>query len=152
MRSKFFQESRAINCQDIEELRRFCCEETDTARQLRTDELSTQHERNPTTVSQLLTQNSGFAEQREFPGRCKRILRSRDSEQLWIIPRSRQPLNFPSPIGKLSRDSGLPLDTRSTMGASGNVFASLPAREGPSSALFENSRNLASSSCGFWTR
>ena len=34
------------------------------------------------------------------------------------------------------------------MGTSGNVIASLPARDGPSSALFENSRNLASSSCG----
>ena len=44
----------------------------------------------------------------------------------------------------LSRDSGLPLD----METSGNVFESLPAREGPSAALFENSKNLASSSCG----
>ena len=34
------------------------------------------------------------------------------------------------------------------MGIPGNVFESLPAREGPSSAFFENSRNLASSSCG----
>ena len=33
------------------------------------------------------------------------------------------------------------------MGTSGNVFQ-LPAREGPPAALFENSRNLASSSCG----
>ena len=47
-----------------------------------------------------------------------------------------------------SRDSGLPLDTRNTMGSLGNVFESLLAREGPSSALFENSQNLASSSCG----
>ena len=47
-----------------------------------------------------------------------------------------------------SRDSGLPLDTRNTMGTSRNVFENLPAREGPSSALFENSRNLVSSSCG----
>ena len=46
------------------------------------------------------------------------------------------------------RDSGSPRDTRNTMGTSGYVFESLPAREGPSSAIFENSRNLASSSCG----
>ena len=57
MRSRFFQGSRARNCQEIDELRRICCEETDRARQLRIDELSMQLERHPTTVSQLLTQS-----------------------------------------------------------------------------------------------
>ena len=54
----------------------------------------------------------------------------------------------------LSRDSGLPLDTRNKMGTSGNVFESLPARGEPSSGLFENSKNFASSSCGLasWKR
>ena len=47
-----------------------------------------------------------------------------------------------------SRDSGLPRDTRNVRGTSGNVVESLPAREGPSSGSSENSRNLASSSCG----
>ena len=37
------------------------------------------------------------------------------------------------------------------VGISGNVIESLLAREGPSSALFNNSRNLASSSCGLGT-
>ena len=41
--------SRAINHQDIKELRRCCCEETN-------DELSMQLGRNPSIVSQLLTQ------------------------------------------------------------------------------------------------
>ena len=36
--------------------REICCEETDRARKLRVDELSSQQERNPTTVSQVLTQ------------------------------------------------------------------------------------------------
>ena len=44
------------------------------------------------------------------------------------------------------RDSGLPHDTRNTMGTSGNVFERLPVREGLPSALFENLKNLASSS------
>ena len=35
MRNRIFQESRARNCQEIEELRRICCEETDRARPLR---------------------------------------------------------------------------------------------------------------------
>ena len=39
------------NCQELEELRSICCEETDRARQLRFDELFLQQERNPSTVS-----------------------------------------------------------------------------------------------------
>ena len=58
-----------------------------------------------------------------------------------------EPLNIPNPRGMLCRDSGSLLDTRNSMSTSRNVFESLPAREGPSSALFENSRNLASPSC-----
>ena len=56
MRNRLFNESRARNFQEIEELRRICCEETNRVRQLRIDELFLQQERNPTTVSQLLTQ------------------------------------------------------------------------------------------------
>ena len=36
-------------------------------------------------------------------------------------------------------------DTRITMGTSGSDFEGQPAREGPSSSIFENSKNLASS-------
>ena len=46
------------------------------------------------------------------------------------------------------RDSGLSHDTRNIMDTSGNVFERLPAREGPPSALFENSWYLASTSHG----
>ena len=59
-----------------------------------------------------------------------------------------QPKSIPSPRGMPSRDSGLPLDTRISVGTSGNVFEILPGREGRTSTLFENSKNLASSSCG----
>ena len=44
------------------------------------------------------------------------------------------------------RDSGLPHDTRSIVGTSGNVFERLPARQGRTSTLFNSSKNLASSS------
>ena len=56
MRDILFRETRARNCQEIEELRRICCKETDRARRVRIDELSLQQERNPTAVSQLVTQ------------------------------------------------------------------------------------------------
>ena len=123
---------------EIAELRRICCEETDRARQLRIDEFSLQQERNPTTLSQLLTQKSGFTEQGEFLGRRERLTIQRQRAALEHPHVASQPLNIPSPKGVLSRDSGLPLDTRNTMGTSGNVFESLPARDGPSSGLFEN--------------
>ena len=56
LRNRLFQENHARDCQEIAELRRICCEESRRARQARIDELSLDHERNPTTVSQLLTQ------------------------------------------------------------------------------------------------
>ena len=57
-------------------------------------------------------------------------------------------MSIPSPRGMIRRDSCLPHDTRHSMGTSGKVFESLPARDGPSSAFFENPKTLASSSCG----
>ena len=41
---------------EIQELRRICCEETERARQLRTDELYAEKKEEPSTVNQLLTQ------------------------------------------------------------------------------------------------
>ena len=54
MRSRLFHQSQAKDCQEIEELRRICCQETDRARKARIDELSMHQERNLTTVSQLM--------------------------------------------------------------------------------------------------
>ena len=102
-----------------------------------------------------LNSNSGFAEQGEFNRPTQEIftiLKQRSSSGASHVPS--QPLNIPSPSGMLSRDSGLPRDTRNTVGTSRNVVESLLAREGPSSSIFEkqilseNSRNLASSLCG----
>ena len=56
LRNRLFQEDHARDCQEIEELRRICCEEANRARQTRPDELSIHQERKPTTVSQLMTQ------------------------------------------------------------------------------------------------
>ena len=52
------------------------------------------------------------------------------------------PLIIPSPRGMPSRDSGLPLATRNTVGTSGNVIERLPAREGPSSTLFKRFQRI----------
>ena len=37
LRNRLFQENHAKDCQNIEDLRRICCEETDRARQARID-------------------------------------------------------------------------------------------------------------------
>ena len=41
-KSRLYQENHALDCKDIEELRRICREETERVRQLRTDELYAQ--------------------------------------------------------------------------------------------------------------
>ena len=51
-----FQKDGAINCKEIEELLRICCTETERARQLMSDELSTQKEESKSTLNQLLAQ------------------------------------------------------------------------------------------------
>ena len=59
-----------------------------------------------------------------------------------------QPLIIPSAREVPSRDPGLPRDTRIAVDTSGHVSEGLPAREGPSSSVFEDSKNSPSSSCG----
>ena len=55
MRNRLIRKHQAKDCQEIEELKRTCCEEADRARQARIDESSMHQERNPMTVSPLLT-------------------------------------------------------------------------------------------------
>ena len=107
-----------------------------------------QQERNPTTVGQLLTQIQDLQNKVNSLADATEFYDTKTASRSGASHVPSQPLIFPSPRGMLSRDSGLPHDARNTMGTSGNVFDSPPAREGPSSALLENSRNLASSSCG----
>ena len=56
LRNRLFQENHARDCQEIEKLRRICCEEADQARQARNEELSMQQQRNPSTVCQMMVQ------------------------------------------------------------------------------------------------
>ena len=76
MRNRIFQEDHAKDCQEIEELRRICCEEAGGARQLRIDELSLQQREESFECESALDSDSGFAGEGEFHGRYKRFLRS----------------------------------------------------------------------------
>ena len=86
IRSGLFRENQAKDCQEIEQMRRICCEETDRARQV--DELSVHQERNPMSVSQLLTQFQDLQNKVSSLSDTKEFLRSWDSEQRWRVPRS----------------------------------------------------------------
>ena len=57
LKNRIYQESHTTTSREIEKLRRMCCEETNRVRKLRIEEMSMQQERDPTTLSQLLSQN-----------------------------------------------------------------------------------------------
>ena len=142
MRNSLFRENRAKDCQEIEELRRVCCEETDRARQARIDELSLHQERNPTTVRQLLTQIQDVQNKVNSLSDARDFWRSWNSKQLWSIPRSQPTLDYSESrnnaawyteyYGHFRKRFSNPTCSRRTI----------------LSSLFENSRNLASASCG----
>ena len=91
LRNRFFQESQAKDCQEIEELRRICCQETGRARQARIDELEESY------VSQLLTQIRDLQNKVNSLNDAKEFLRSRNSERLWSVPRSQSTLDYSEP-------------------------------------------------------
>ena len=136
MRNGFFRENLATYCQEIEE---FVAKKRIWASQLRIDEVST-------AVSQLLTQIldlhnkvTSLTDARDFNDP-----ETASSSGATHVPS--QPSPVPSPRSMPCRDSGLPHDTRHIVCTSGNVFERQPAPEGLPSALFEDSKNPASSS------
>ena len=128
MRKRLFQESHARNCQEIEELQRICCEETDRARRFKIDEWSLQRRKNPTTVSQLVTQIQDFQNKVNSSSDAREFYDPETASSSGTFHVPSELLRIPSPRGTLSRDSGLPLDTRNILGKSGNVCESLPPR------------------------
>ena len=119
MRNRLFRENHAKDFQEIEELRRNCCEETDRARDAGIDELSMHKEVN-------------------------RTKKTASSIGATHVPS--QPSAIPSPKTMPCCDSGLPHDTLDTVSILGNVFERPSAREGKTSTLFNNSKNWACSS------
>ena len=82
LKNRIGQESHTRASQEIEELRRICCEETNRVRHLRIKEWSMQQERDPNIVSQPLTQiwdlqdkASFLSDEREFHDPSSRIRR-----------------------------------------------------------------------------
>ena len=116
---------------------------------MRIDELCRQQKEKSSTVNQFLS----LSQSQELQDKVNSLNDEKDfydpekasSSGLSHVPS--QPLRIPSPRGMISRDLSLPHNARNSMGTLGNVFEDLPVQEGPSSG-FENSKNLAPSSCG----
>ena len=148
MRNRIFQEDHANECHEIEKLRRTCCEEAQRARQFKIDQLSMQQRGNPPNVNQLLAQSQDLQDRVNSLNDAREFYDPETASSSGVSHVPSQQLSIPSPRGMISSDSCLPHDTRDSLGTSGNVFESLPARDGSSSAFFESPKNLASSSCG----
>ena len=140
MKNSVYQENRAKDCQEIDKLRRICCERA--ARQLRFDELCMQQKEN-----QLLFQSPELQDKVNSLNDAKEFYDPETASSAGFSNVPSQPVSIPSPRGMISRDCCLPHDTRNSMGSSGNVSENLPAQEEPSSVLVKNPRILASSSC-----
>ena len=128
MRNGLFRENQRKACQEIEELRRLCCEETDLARQAGIDELSMHQKKNPTTVTQLLTQIQ------DLQNKVNSLSDAREPDDLATASSSgashvpSESSTVPSPSTMFCCDSGLPHDTRNSMGTSGNIFLTTCSR------------------------
>ena len=126
---RLFRESQTTYCQEIEELRRTCCEEADRARQARIHVLCVHQERNPKTVSQLLTQIQDLQNKVNSLSDAREFYDPETASSSGATHVPSQPSAFSSPRTMPCRDSGLPHGTRNIMGTSGNVFQRLTAPE-----------------------
>ena len=105
-KSRLFQKNHALDCMDIEELRRICHEETERARQLRTDELYAQKKEEPSTMNQLSSQIRTLQDKVNGLNERKECYDSETAKSSGMSHVPSQPLNIPSSRGMLSRDSG----------------------------------------------
>ena len=146
MKNRAFQENRARSCQEIEELQRICCAEADRARQLRINELSTKKEERKSTVNQLMLQIQELQDKMNSRNDAEEFYDPETASSSGFSHVPSQPMSILGPIGMIRRDSCLQLATRNSLGTTGKGFCrSTPDEQ--SSAIFENSKNLASASC-----
>ena len=116
-----FPEHQVKHCQEIEELRIICCEETDGARRAGIDELSMQQEGNPSSVSQLLTQIQELQHKVSSLSVAKEFCDPETASSSGVTHVPDQTSTIPSPRTLPCCDSGLPHDTRNFMGTSYNL-------------------------------
>ena len=94
-------------------------------------------ERNPETVSQLLTQVQDLQNKVNSLSDVREFYDPEFGSNSGATHVLSQPSTIPSSRTMPCRDPGLPHDTRNIMGTSGNVFERLPAREGQTCRQFK---------------
>ena len=115
MRNRLIRGNQARNCQEIEELRRICCEEASRARQARIDELSMHQERNPTRLSQLSTQIQDLQNKVNSLSDAREFYDPESGSSSGATHVPSQPPTMLSPRTMLRWDSGLPRNTHTTV-------------------------------------
>ena len=101
-------------------------------------------ERNPFTVSQLLTQIQDFTEKINSLSDARELYDPEPGSSSGVTHVPSQFSTILSPRTLPRRDSGLPHGTRNIMDTSGNFFERPSAQEGRSSTVFNNSKNSVS--------
>ena len=147
MRKRLLRENRAKNAKKLKNSEEFVA--TNQIEQDKQELMNCQCiKREIPTVSQLLTQIQELQNTVNSLSDASQFYDPETASSSGATHVPSQPSTTPSPRTTPCRDSGLPHGTRNIVGTSGNGFDRLPAREGPPSALFENSKNWVSSSRG----
>ena len=146
LRNRVFQKNHARDRREIEELKRKHCEQIERTRKARSESFSVQQRRNPTTVGQMMAQIQDFQNKVDSLSDAREFYDPEfgsSSGATHVPDQDSTILSFRT----LPRcGSGLPRNTQNCTGIMGNVFERPPAQEGQSSTIFNNSKNLASSS------
>ena len=122
LRNRLFQEDHARDCQEIEELRRICSEETNQARQARIEELSTKQQRNPSAVSQMKAQIRDLQNRANSLSDARALYdpESGSSSGATHVPDQTSMILSSRTLPRC--DSGLPRNTQNCTGIMGNVL------------------------------
>ena len=107
MRIRAFQGDRARNCREIEELQRICCVDTDRARHLRCDELSTQKEENNSAVNQFMVQIQELQDKVNSLNDAKESYDPETASSSGVSHVPSQPMSIRTARGMTSRDTEL---------------------------------------------
>ena len=100
-KDRALQEDRMRNLQEMEELKRFCCTEAETAKQLRIDELYFQEKESQSTVNQLTVQIQDLDKANSFNDNSEFYdPETASSSALSHVPS--WPMSIPSPTAALA--------------------------------------------------
>ena len=111
MRDRALQEDHTRSYQEIDELKKMCCTEAESAKPLRSDGLSTQKETSESSVNQLMVQIQELHDTVNSLNDAREYHDPETASSSGLSHVPSEPLRIRSPRGLISRDSCLQLDT-----------------------------------------